>query len=55
MVIGWSMADHYKTSLITAALDSTAGAIDLQPGCIFHSDRGSNPELNQWSQHRLLL
>jgi putative transposase len=42
MVIGWSMADHYKTSLITTALDSAAGAIDLQPGCIFHSDRGSN-------------
>jgi putative transposase len=42
MVIGWSMADHYKTSLIAAALDSAAGTIDLQPGCIFHSDRGSN-------------
>jgi putative transposase len=42
MVIGWSMADHYKTSLIAAALDSAAGAVDLQTGCIFHSDRGSN-------------
>jgi putative transposase len=42
MVIGWSMADHYKTSLIEAALDSAAGAIDLRPGCSFHSDRGSN-------------
>jgi putative transposase len=42
MVIGWSMADHYKTSLIDAALDSAAGTIDLQPDCIFHSDRGSN-------------
>lgn len=42
MVIGWSMADHYKTSLIAAALDSAAGTIDLQPGCVFHSDRGSN-------------
>jgi putative transposase len=42
MVIGWAMADHYKTSLIIAALDSAAGTIDLQPGCIFHSDRGSN-------------
>lgn len=42
MVIGWSMADHYKTSLIATALDSAAGAIDLQPGCVFHSDRGSN-------------
>ena len=42
MVIGWSIADHYKTPLIAAALDSAAGTIDLQPGCIFHSDRGSN-------------
>jgi putative transposase len=42
MVIGWSMADHYKTSLITTALDSAAGTIDIQPGCVFHSDRGSN-------------
>jgi putative transposase len=42
MVIGWSMADHYQTSLIAAALDSAAGTVDLQPGCIFHSDRGSN-------------
>jgi transposase InsO family protein len=42
MVIGWAMADHYKTSLITTALDSASGTIDLQPDCIFHSDRGSN-------------
>ena len=42
MVIGWSIADHYRTSLICSALDSAAGTIDLQPGCIFHSDRGSN-------------
>jgi putative transposase len=42
MVVGWALADHYKTSLITAALDSAAGHIDIQPECIFHSDRGSN-------------
>jgi putative transposase len=30
MVVGWSMADHYKTSLITTALDSAAGTIDLR-------------------------
>lgn len=54
MVIGWSMADHYKTSLIAAALDSAAGTIDLQPGCIFHSDRGSNGGFNWSSQHPLM-
>ena len=42
MVIGWSMADHYQTSLICSALDSAAGTVDLRPGCVFHSDRGSN-------------
>jgi putative transposase len=42
MAVGWALADHYKTSLITAALDSAAGRIDIQPECIFHSDRGSN-------------
>ena len=42
MVAGWSMADHYRTSLIVTALNSAAGTIDIQPDCIFHSDRGSN-------------
>jgi len=42
MVIGWAMADHYKTSLIEAALDMAAGNIALGEDCIFHSDRGSN-------------
>ena len=51
MVVGWAMADHYKTSLITTALDSAAGTIDIRPGCIFHSDRGSNGGLNWPSQH----
>lgn len=42
MVIGWSMADHYKTPLIVSALDMAANNINLTDGCIFHSDRGSN-------------
>jgi transposase InsO family protein len=42
MVVGWAMADHYKTSLIEAAIDSAAGAVEIQPDCVFHSDRGSN-------------
>jgi putative transposase len=46
MVVGWSMADHFKTTLITAALDSAANTIDIQPGCVFHSDRGSNGGFN---------
>lgn len=42
MVIGWSVAEHYRTSLIIAALESAADTIEIQPECIFHSDRGSN-------------
>jgi putative transposase len=49
MVIGWSMADHYKTSLIVTALDSAAGTVEIQPGCIFHSDRGSNYTSNDFA------
>lgn len=42
MVVGWSMADHYKTPLIASALDMAANNIELADGCVFHSDRGSN-------------
>jgi transposase InsO family protein len=41
MVVGWSMADHMRTSLIVDALDMAAGNIELKEDCIFHSDRGS--------------
>lgn len=51
MVVGWAMADHYKTSLITAAIDSAAGNINIEPDCIFHSDRGSNYTSNDFGRH----
>jgi putative transposase len=41
-VIGYAMADHYKTSLISSAIDAAARNYDLAEGAIFHSDRGSN-------------
>lgn len=41
-VIGWAMDDNYKTSLITAAIRMAARNNDIQPGAVFHSDRGSN-------------
>lgn len=41
MVIGWAMADHMRTSLVTDALDMANRNFVLSPGCIFHSDRGS--------------
>jgi len=41
-VIGWAMDDNYKTPLIEAAIAMAARNVTLQPGAIFHSDRGSN-------------
>ena len=41
-VVGWAMDANYKTPLIVAAITMAARNRDLQPGAIFHSDRGSN-------------
>ena len=40
-VVGWSMASHMHASLVTDAIIMAADTITLQPGCVFHSDRGS--------------
>ncbi len=40
-VIGYAMADHLRTSLVTDALDMARLNTPLASGCIFHSDRGS--------------
>ncbi len=42
MIIGYCMGEDYKTPLIQAALHHAASRITLEPGAIFHSDRGSN-------------
>lgn len=42
MIIGYTMDDNYKTPLIQAALRDAADRNQLEPGAIFHSDRGSN-------------
>lgn len=41
-VLGWAMAGHYRTELIKDAMRMAAGSGLLQPGAVFHSDRGSN-------------
>lgn len=40
-VIGYAMAEHMRTELVTDALEMAARNHDLQPGCITHSDRGA--------------
>jgi len=40
-IIGYSMADHHRADLVVDALDMAAGPGRLHPGCIIHTDRGS--------------
>jgi len=40
-VIGYAMADHHRAELVTDALRMAAGRGALEPGCIMHTDRGS--------------
>lgn len=41
-VLGYAMADHYRTELITAAIEMASANHPLEPKAVFHSDRGSN-------------
>jgi len=50
-VIGWAMDDNYKTPLISAAITMAARNCSLEPGAIFHSDRGSNYTSAQFRRH----
>ncbi|MFC8016443.1 IS3 family transposase [Streptomyces cinereoruber] len=40
-IVGYSMADHHRAGLVVDALHMAAGRGRLKPGCITHSDRGS--------------
>ncbi len=39
-VVGYALADHLRTELVSDALSNAVAARDPQPGVIFHSDRG---------------
>jgi putative transposase len=41
MVTGWQLADHMRTSLVTDALAMAVTHGHVQPGAVFHSDRGA--------------
>lgn len=49
-VIGWSMADHMRTSLICDAI-TMAGSHRTINGAIFHSDRGSQYTSTEFHDH----
>jgi putative transposase len=51
-VIGYSMADHHRADLVIDALDMAAALGRLEPGCVIHSDRGSEYTSSQL-RHRI--
>ena len=40
-VVGWSMAEHMRTDLICDAITMAVANVELAPGAVFHSDRGT--------------
>lgn len=40
-VVGYSIADHMRTELVSAALRNAAATTGITAGAVFHSDRGS--------------
>jgi putative transposase len=49
-IVGWSMADHMRTELVTDALQMALTARRPAKGLIWHSDQGGQPGLNRCSQ-----
>lgn len=39
-VVGFSMADHIKDTLVIQALDNAATTTVIEPEAMFHSDKG---------------
>jgi transposase InsO family protein len=54
-VVGWSVADHLRTELVTDALKVAFAGRRPEAGCIFHSDRGcqyTSTEYRQFAHDR---
>ncbi|MEH0468150.1 IS3 family transposase [Streptomyces hayashii] len=47
-VVGYAMADHHRAELVVDALDMAHGRGNLEPGCVIHSDRGSEYTSSQF-------
>ncbi|MEU8359255.1 IS3 family transposase [Nonomuraea sp. NPDC048882] len=50
-IVGWAMADHMRTELVTDALAMAIHQRRPQAGVIHHSDKGSQGGFNWSSQH----
>jgi putative transposase len=53
-IVGWSIADHMRAELVTDALQMALAQRRPEPGLIRHTDQGSQPELKESSQHRVI-
>ncbi len=51
MVVGWQLADHMRTRLVTDALQMAIDAGHVPPGAIFHSDRGCQYTSTEFRQY----
>lgn len=51
-VVGYAMADHHRAELVVDALDMAHGRGGLEPGCVIHSDCGSEYTSAQFA-HRI--
>ncbi|WP_107063908.1 IS3 family transposase [Streptomyces mutabilis] len=49
-VVGYAMADHHRAKLVVDALDMAHGRGALEPGCVIHSDRGSEYTSTQFRE-----
>ncbi len=49
-LVGWSIADHMRTSLVTDALQTAARARGSLAGAVFHSDHGAQGGVNRLMQ-----
>ena len=45
------MATHMRTDLICDAITMAAANVDLAPGVVFHSDRGTQYTSDQYAEH----
>jgi putative transposase len=50
-MVGWAIADHMRTDLVTAALDMALARRNPPAGVIFHSDRGTQYTSGEFAQY----
>jgi len=50
MVVGWQLADHMRTSLVTDALAMAIRAGHVETDAIFHSDRGTQYTSSEFAE-----